>query len=77
MHAIGVPEGVTLIKFEQELSEEPQAAQEPEVPAGEGVNEEDLLECHHHQPSSFLKGKHLEHYKPPMLFINDNLSPYV
>jgi hypothetical protein len=57
MHAIGVPEGVTLIEFEQERSEEPQAAQEQEVPAREGVNEEDLLECPDHQPSSSLKGK--------------------
>jgi hypothetical protein len=57
MHAIGVPEGVTLIEFEQERSEEPQAAQEEEVPAGEGVNKEDLPECPNHQHSSFLKGK--------------------
>jgi hypothetical protein len=56
MHAIGVPEGVTLIEFEQEGSEEPQAAQEQEVLAG-GVNIEDLPECPNHQPSSFLKGK--------------------
>jgi hypothetical protein len=56
MHAIGVPEGVTLIEFEQERSKEPQAAQEQEVLAG-GVNKEDLLECPDHQPSSFLKGK--------------------
>jgi hypothetical protein len=56
MHAIGVPEGVTLIEFEQERSEEPQAAQEQEVPP-RGVNEEDLLECPDHQPSSSLKGK--------------------
>jgi hypothetical protein len=44
MHAIGVPEGVTLIEFEQERSKEPQATHELEVPAGEGVNEGDLLE---------------------------------
>jgi hypothetical protein len=56
MHAIGVPKGVTLIEFEQERLEEPQAAHGREVPAG-GVNEEDLLECPDHQPFSFLKGK--------------------
>jgi hypothetical protein len=56
MHAIGVPEGVTLIEFEQELSEEPQAAQEQEISAGEGVNVEDPSKCPDHQPS-FLKGK--------------------
>ena len=31
MHAIGVPEGVTLLEFEQELQEEEQAAQEQKV----------------------------------------------
>jgi hypothetical protein len=52
MHAIGIPEGVTLIEFEQERSEEPQAAQEQEVLAG-GVNEVDLPECPDHQPPPF------------------------
>ena len=56
MHAIGVPEGVTLLKFEKGLPEEQQQVQEQEVQAAEGVNEE-LLECLDHQPSSFLKGK--------------------
>jgi hypothetical protein len=56
MHAKGAPEGVTLLKFEQERLEEQQAAQEQEVPAG-GVNVEDLPECPDHQPSPFLKGK--------------------
>ena len=58
MHAIGVPEGVTLLEFEQELPEEQQQVQEQEVqPPEGGVNEEELLECPDHQPSSFLKGK--------------------
>ena len=58
MHAIGVPEGVTLLEFEQVLPEEQQQAHEQEVQAPEGgVNEEELLECPDHQPSSFLKGK--------------------
>jgi len=57
MHAIGVPEGVTLLEFEPVLPEEQQQAQEQEVQAPEeGVNEE-VLECPDHQPSSFLKGK--------------------
>ena len=57
MHAIGVLEGVTLLKFEQVLPEEQQQAQEQEVQAPkEGANEE-VLECLDHQPSSFLKGK--------------------
>ena len=58
MHAIGVPEGVTLLKFEQGLPEEQQQVQEQEVQAPEGgANEEEVLECPNHQPSSFLKGK--------------------
>ena len=58
MHAIGVPEGVTLLEFEQGLLEEQQQVQEQEVHAPEGgVNEEEVLECPNHQPSSFLKGK--------------------
>ena len=58
MHAIGVPKGVTLLEFEQGLLEEQQQAQEMEVQAPEeGANEEDVLECPDHQPSSFLKGK--------------------
>ena len=58
MHAIGVPEGVTLLEFEQGLPEEQQQVQEQEVQDPEGgVNEEELLQCPDHQPSSFLKGK--------------------
>ena len=56
MHAIGVSKGVTLLEFEPVLPEELQQAQEQEVQAPEGVNEE-VLECPDHQPSSFLKGK--------------------
>ena len=58
MHAIGVPEGVTLLEFEQGLPEEQQQAQETEVQDPEGgASEEEVLECSDHQPSSFLKGK--------------------
>ena len=53
MHAIGSPEGVTLLEFEPEHQEELQA----KVQAEGGVNVEDLPECLDHQPSSFLKGK--------------------
>ena len=56
MHAIGSPEGVTLLEFESDHQEEEQVAQEQEVQA-EGVNIEDLPECPDHQHSSFLKGK--------------------
>jgi hypothetical protein len=51
MHAIGVPEGVMLLEFEQEQPVE------QEVPAAEGGANEDLPECPDHQPTSFLKGK--------------------
>ena len=53
IHAIGVPEGVTLLEFEGASQEE-----EPKVQATvEAVVEEELPECPDHQPSSFLKGK--------------------
>jgi hypothetical protein len=70
IHAIGVPERVTLIVFELERPEEPQAAQEQEVPTGEGFNEEDLPKFPDHQPSSFLKGQPRSIIS---LFVNDNL----
>ena len=51
IHAIGVPEGVTLLEFEGANQEE-----EPEVQeVDEAVAAEDLPECPDHQPSSFLK----------------------
>ena len=53
IHAIGVPEGVTLLEFEGASQEE-----EPEVQATDEVAaEEELPECPDHRPSSFLKGK--------------------
>ena len=53
IHAIGVPEGVTLLEFEGANQEE-----EPEVQeVDEAVVAKDLPECPDHQPSSFLKGK--------------------
>jgi hypothetical protein len=60
--AIGVPEGVTLLEFEQGLLEEQQQVQEPEGQPQEtggegGTDQEELLECPDHQPSSFLKAK--------------------
>ena len=53
LHAIGVPEGVTLLEFEGASQEE-----EPEVQAiDEAAAEEELPECPDHRPFSFLKGK--------------------
>ena len=53
IHAIGVPEGVTLLEFEGANQEE-----EPEVQeADEAATAVELPECPNHRPSSFLKGK--------------------
>jgi hypothetical protein len=57
IHAIGVPEGVTLLKFEGAHPEEEQEQpEEPKVPASEESAVEELPECPDHRPSSFLKG---------------------
>ena len=52
IHAIGVPEGVTLLEFEGVNQEEPKVQEIDEAAA-----EEELPECPDHRPSSFLKGK--------------------
>jgi hypothetical protein len=57
IHAIGVPEGVTLLEFEEAPPEEQEQLREPEGPVSEGVPEEELPDCLDHCPSSFLKGK--------------------
>ena len=57
IHAICVPEGVTLLEFEGASQEEEQP-EEPEVQAtDEAAAEEELPECPDHRLSSFLKGK--------------------
>jgi hypothetical protein len=58
IHAIGVPEGVTLLEFEGAILEEVQEQPgEPEEAANEGHAIGELSECPDHRPSSFLKGK--------------------
>ena len=52
IHAIGVPEGVTLLEFKGASQEEPKVQEIDEAAA-----EEELPECPDHRPSSFLKGK--------------------
>ena len=75
MHAIGVPEGVTLLEFEKRLPKEQQQVQEQEVQAPEGgVNE--VLECPDHQPSTFLKGK-LRSILSLLYFKNVTLSIFI
>jgi hypothetical protein len=59
MHAIGVPEGVTLLEFEEPSEEQQQPT--PEVqevqPSGEVQDEEVTVECLDHRPCNFVKGK--------------------
>jgi hypothetical protein len=58
IHAISVPEGVTLLEFEGTILEEVQEQPgEPEEAANEGNAIDELPECPDHHPSSFLKGK--------------------
>ena len=66
IHAIGVPEGVTLLEFEGASQEE-----ELDVQATDeaGVKEE-LSECPDHRPSSFLKGKPQSILSLPYFFTN-------
>jgi hypothetical protein len=54
MHAIGVPEGVTLLEFEKNLEEKPS---EQEVQAPEEAIEGDVVDCPNHMPCNFVKGK--------------------
>jgi hypothetical protein len=57
-HAIGVPEGVTLLEFEGAIPEEIQEQPgESEEAVNEGGATEELPECPDHRPSTFLKGK--------------------
>jgi hypothetical protein len=54
MHAICVPEGVTLLEFEKN-PEEQTSGQEVQSP--EEAAEEDVVECPNHTPCNFVKGK--------------------
>ena len=77
IHAIGVPEGVTLLEFEGANQEEPEVQEIDEAAA-----EEELPECPDHRPSSFLKGKPWSILSLPcfykyleyLLFVDDALS---
>jgi hypothetical protein len=54
MHAIGVPEGVTLLEFKMNLEEQPS---EQEVQTPEEATEGDVVVCLDHMPCNFVKGK--------------------
>jgi hypothetical protein len=53
MHAIGVPEGVTLLEFEKNPEEQ---TLEQEVQAPEEAAQGDVVECLDHMPCNFVKG---------------------
>jgi hypothetical protein len=53
-HAIGIPEGVTLLEFEPNPEEQPP---EQEVQAHEETTEEDVVDCPDHTHWNFMKGK--------------------
>jgi hypothetical protein len=59
IHAIGVPERVTLLEFEEPNEEQQQPTLEfQEVqPSGEVPDEEVTVECPDHRPCNFVKGK--------------------
>jgi hypothetical protein len=54
IHAIDVPEGVTLLEFEKNPDEQPP---EQEVQAPEEATEGDVVGCLDHTPCNFMKGK--------------------
>jgi hypothetical protein len=71
IHAIGVPEGVTLLEFEGAISEEVQEQLgEPKESVIEGNTFDELPECPDHRPSSLLKGKPPVHADPFVSYIN-------
>jgi hypothetical protein len=58
MHAIGVPEGVTLLEFEEPSEEQQQPTPEiQEVQSSGEVPYEVVVECPDHRPCNFVKGK--------------------
>jgi hypothetical protein len=61
MHAIGVPEGVTLLEFDETSQEAPEVQQpEPEVQEVQLAAEEPgevVVECLDHKLCNFVKGK--------------------
>ena len=78
IHAIGVPEGVTLLEFKGANQEEEPDVQE----ADEAATAQELPKCPDHRPSSFLKGKPrsilsllcFSKYIEYLLFVGDALS---
>jgi hypothetical protein len=64
-HAIGVPEGITLLEFEPVILEEIQdQPEEPAEPVGGGDAAEDLPKCPDHRPLTFSKRQAPVHAEP-------------
>jgi hypothetical protein len=61
MHAIGVPEGMTLLEFDETSHEAPEVQQPEsrvqEVQTTGEVPEEVVIDCPDHVPCNFVKGK--------------------
>jgi hypothetical protein len=59
IHAIGVPEGVTLLEFEEPCQEEQQqpTPEVPELQPAREVPDEVVVDCPNHVPCNFMKGK--------------------
>ena len=56
-HAIGVPEGVTLLEFEESSEQQQPTPEVQEVQPSEEVPDEVAVECSDHRPCNFVKGK--------------------
>ena len=56
-HAIGVPEGVTLLEFEEPSEQQQSTPEVQEVQPLEEVRDEVTVECPDHRPCNFVKGK--------------------
>jgi hypothetical protein len=66
LHAIGVPEGITLLEFEGTCPEEqPPPVSELQVQAPEGVPEEEVVTILITNLATLSKRQAPEHYKPP------------
>ena len=55
-HAIGVPEGVTLLEFEESSEQQQLTPEVQEVQPSEEVLDEVAVECPDHRPCNFVKG---------------------
>ena len=56
-HAIGVPEGVTLLEFEDPSEQQQPTPEVQEVQPIEEVPDEVAFDCSDHRPCNFVKGK--------------------